>query len=165
MFSFRIKAWALTTCWTSKARDLNWRLLAFLSSSENKAPSVITIRPVSPAGSTAPRHTNKTVLIQIIQTITAEIWSVHQIQVSYPQASGWSMKTRSVQYNRPEEQKKWWWGEPLERKNAASSWEIQKTSVSTIYKWQLLTELWTVKSIWQLFWTFWCYYYYSLPDL
>lgn len=61
--TFKIKACDLTRSWTSKARDLKSRLLEFFRSSEKTAPWVITIRPLSTAGSSAPGHTNNNTLI------------------------------------------------------------------------------------------------------
>lgn len=54
--SFKVKVCELTSCWTSKARDLKFKLLWFLSSSEKSIPSETTIWPLSAIGSPPPEH-------------------------------------------------------------------------------------------------------------
>lgn len=80
---FKIKARELTMIWMSKARVLKSKLLELFSSSEKTAPSVITIRLLSTAGSTAPGHTNNNILINNVSDRHVISLSEQNLQVTF----------------------------------------------------------------------------------
>lgn len=89
--TFKIKACDLTRSWTSKARDLKGGLLEFFRSSEKTAPWVITIRPLSTAGSTAPGHTNNNTLINNVSDRHLISSSKQNLQITFRlQADPWN---------------------------------------------------------------------------
>lgn len=100
---FQNKSLRLTRFWTSKARDLNSRLLELCSSSEKIAPCVITIRPLSTTGSAVPGYIHHNILINTITQAAGHLIRADYVVTSRLQADPWNCD----ESNTTEQKKRW----------------------------------------------------------